>query len=323
MSEYQFYEFLAVDRPLTADQQASVRALSTRARITSTSFVNEYHWGDFKGSPDELVRKYYDVHLYYANWGTRRLLLKVPAVALSGVDLDQYIVGEHMDARRSGKNVVLDLGSDGETEDYWDEDQEWTLGGFTALRAELLDGDLRPLYLVFLAAIGVWAIDEDAFDYADGDVLEPPVPPGIGTLTWAQQALADFLRLDTDLLAEAASASRPRDAVEHHVPREWVTALPPKVKDYALVALLAGDHAAARARLLRRHGGSVSNTAAEGTRTIGELLDAAAKRKQVREQQDAAEQARTRAELQRREADSRAVHLARLAKSPDYAWQRA
>lgn len=282
MSEYQFYEFLAVDRPLTADQQASVRALSTRARITSTSFVNEYHWGNFKGSPDDLVRKYYDLHLYYANWATRRLVLKVPAVALSGVDLDRYIVGEHMDARRSGKNVILDLGSEGEPEDCWDEDQEWTLGSFTALRTELLDGDLRPLYLVFLAAIGVWAIDEDAFDYADGDVLEPPVPTGLGELTGAQQALADFLRLDADLLAEAASASRPRDAVEKRVPRDWVAALPPKVKDDALVALLAGDHAAARTKLLRRHGGTASNPAAEGARTIGELLDAAAKRTQER-----------------------------------------
>ncbi len=282
MSEYQFYEFLALDRPLTTDQQAAVRALSTRARITSTSFVNEYHWGDFKGSPDELVRKYYDLHLYYANWGTRRLLIKVPAVALSGLELERYIVGDHMDARRSGKNMILDLGSEDDPEDYWDEDQEWTLSSFAALRAELLDGDLRPLYLAFLAAIGVWAIDEDAFDYADGDVLEPPVPTGLDELTGAQQALADFLRLDADLLAEAASASRPRDAVGQNLPREWVSALPAKVKDDALVALLAGDHAAARASLLRRHSGNASDTATEGTRTIGELLDAAAKRKQVR-----------------------------------------
>ncbi|MFF7926153.1 hypothetical protein ACFZDP_34315 [Streptomyces mirabilis] len=45
VSEYQYYEFLAVDRPLTEAEIAQVRALSTRARITSTSFVNEYHWG--------------------------------------------------------------------------------------------------------------------------------------------------------------------------------------------------------------------------------------------------------------------------------------
>lgn len=34
MSEYQYYEFLAIDRPLDDTQQAQVRSLSTRARIT-------------------------------------------------------------------------------------------------------------------------------------------------------------------------------------------------------------------------------------------------------------------------------------------------
>jgi hypothetical protein len=68
VSEYQYYEFLALDRPLTAAEQAEVRRLSTRARITATSFTNEYHWGDFRGSPDELMRRYYDAHLYFANW---------------------------------------------------------------------------------------------------------------------------------------------------------------------------------------------------------------------------------------------------------------
>lgn len=43
MSEYQYFEFLAVDRPLTPAEQAEVRQLSTRARITATSFTNEYH----------------------------------------------------------------------------------------------------------------------------------------------------------------------------------------------------------------------------------------------------------------------------------------
>jgi hypothetical protein len=49
MSEYLYYEFLAVDRALDAHQVDEVRALSTRATITPTSFVNTYHWGDFHG----------------------------------------------------------------------------------------------------------------------------------------------------------------------------------------------------------------------------------------------------------------------------------
>jgi hypothetical protein len=59
MSEYQYYEFLAIDRPLTDREMADLRALSTRAHITPVSFTNEYHWGDFKGDPAALMRHYF------------------------------------------------------------------------------------------------------------------------------------------------------------------------------------------------------------------------------------------------------------------------
>ena len=67
--------------------------------------------------------------------------------------------------------------------------------------------DLRPLYLAWLSAYGGWESDEDAFGGEDEDELEPPVPAGLGSLTAAQRALADFLRLDPDLLQAAAENS--------------------------------------------------------------------------------------------------------------------
>jgi len=48
MSEYQYYEFLTIDRPLTAKEMTELRVLSTRATITPVSFTNKYNWGDFK-----------------------------------------------------------------------------------------------------------------------------------------------------------------------------------------------------------------------------------------------------------------------------------
>jgi hypothetical protein len=51
MSEYQYYEFLAIDRLLTKDEVAELRALLTRATIIPVSFTNEYNWGNFKGDP--------------------------------------------------------------------------------------------------------------------------------------------------------------------------------------------------------------------------------------------------------------------------------
>lgn len=78
MSEYQYYEFLALDRPLTEKQRAELRSISTRAEITATRFVNEYQWGDLKGDPRAMVERYFDAFLYLANWGTRRLMFRLP-----------------------------------------------------------------------------------------------------------------------------------------------------------------------------------------------------------------------------------------------------
>jgi hypothetical protein len=50
MSEYQYYEFQAIDRPLTRKEMEGLRALSSRATITPHSFTNVYNWGDFKGT---------------------------------------------------------------------------------------------------------------------------------------------------------------------------------------------------------------------------------------------------------------------------------
>ena len=78
MSEYQYYEFQTVDPPLGEADRKALRALSSRARITTTSFTNHYEWGDFKGDPRQLVERWFDLHLYLANWGTRRLIVRLP-----------------------------------------------------------------------------------------------------------------------------------------------------------------------------------------------------------------------------------------------------
>ncbi|WP_319549333.1 hypothetical protein [Desulfogranum marinum] len=83
MSEYQYYEFLSIDRPLTADEMAQLRALSTRAVITPVSFTNEYNWGDFKGDPSKLMQYYFDAHVYVANWMTAIFMVRLPIEALS------------------------------------------------------------------------------------------------------------------------------------------------------------------------------------------------------------------------------------------------
>ena len=54
MSEYQYYDFRAIDRPLTKKEMAALRSISTRAAITTTSFTNHYEWGDLNANPSKL-----------------------------------------------------------------------------------------------------------------------------------------------------------------------------------------------------------------------------------------------------------------------------
>ncbi|MFP2897854.1 hypothetical protein [Corallococcus sp. 4LFB] len=147
MSEYQCYEFTAIDRPLTSKQMAELRGISTRAEISPTRFWNEYHWGDLKADPAKLLARYFDAHLYFANWGTHRLMLRLPRARADVKVLKGYFTG--LNAARLtlvGEHVVLDFSSQDEAPED-DGEGQGSLAALSSVRAELLRGDLRPAYL--------------------------------------------------------------------------------------------------------------------------------------------------------------------------------
>ena len=55
-----------------------MRRQSSRAEITPWSFDNEYQFGDFGGDAVEMLRRGYDFHLHYANFGIRKLMIRLP-----------------------------------------------------------------------------------------------------------------------------------------------------------------------------------------------------------------------------------------------------
>src|SRR5690349_19197594 len=109
VSEYQYYEFLAVDRPLTEPEMRELRAVSSRAVITPTRFTNHYEWGDFKGDPRAWMERYFDAFLYFANWGTHELMLRLPRRALEPATAKLYCRGDAASARVKGGNVILEF----------------------------------------------------------------------------------------------------------------------------------------------------------------------------------------------------------------------
>src|SRR5437764_1076638 len=78
MSEHQCIAFRAIDRPVSQENLEYMRKQSSRAKVTPWSFDNEYHFGDFRGNTEEMLRRGYDLHLHYANYGIRTLLIRFP-----------------------------------------------------------------------------------------------------------------------------------------------------------------------------------------------------------------------------------------------------
>ncbi|MHA7305640.1 hypothetical protein ACX80E_10400 [Arthrobacter sp. TMN-49] len=304
MSECQYYEFLAIDRPLTGEEQDDIRSLSTRARITATSFTNEYHYGDFRGDPNRLMQRHYDAHLYVANWGTRRVMFRLPSTLLDLGTSAEYCIDDHASTQVSGEFTVLDFISEDEDAGFdpdFDDDEHALLSEIVGVRAELAAGDLRPLYLAWLASCSSFDLGAEAINGG----LEPPVPPGLATLTAAQQALADFLRVDEDLLAVAALNSPALEATAD-IPgarNDWIQRLPDAEKNQHLLLVMQGKAAQVGAELNRRYrDASASGFPSPSRRPVTALLKATAQRRDEHARRAATE----RAEAKERQEQKRA-----------------
>jgi hypothetical protein len=318
VAEYQYYEFLAIDRPLDAGQLAELRALSTRARISPSRFVNTYQWGDFRGDPRTLMTQCFDAFLYTANWGTRRLMLRLPSRLLDPSTARRYCHTDSASAWAAGKIVILDLSREDQDASWEDEEYgEESLGSIIPARAELATGDLRLLYLA-------WLLSVESGELADDDA-EPPIPPGMAALNAPLRSLADFLRLGEDLIAVAAEASEEQQDCSPS-PKElkrWVAVLPARERDALLVRLVLGDDVHLRAELLRRsHGESTDGPKHREPRTVAELRNAAAARRVERERLAAIERARKRARRERDAALARDKRLEELALHEEQAWRQ-
>src|SRR6266540_7322734 len=97
MSEYQYYEWQTIDRPLNAREQAEVNGLSSHMdTVTSTQAIVTYSWGDFKHDPKQVLLKYFDAFLYDSNFGVRELIFRLPK-KLVDVDLFQpYLIEDRV-----------------------------------------------------------------------------------------------------------------------------------------------------------------------------------------------------------------------------------
>ena len=230
MSEYQRYEFMTVDKPLTPQQVAAVDKLSSHINVSSTHAIVEYNWGDFKHNPIKVLHDYFDGFLYWANWGSPQLAFRFPHGVLPADLIEKYAFDDFVDFTRQKDYDILDIHfGEMEPPDEW---EDYELGSMIALREELMEGDTRSLYITWLADQQEGGYYEDEED--DEDLIVPPVPPNFGALTPAQKALANLLQVPSELLAAAAVHSSGTTAKEDDF-AAWIELLPAeRSRDYLL-----------------------------------------------------------------------------------------
>jgi len=318
MSEYQYYEFQAVDQPLSSGQMEELRRYSSRAQITPSSFINVYNYGDFRGDPDKLVGKYFDAFLYLANWGTRWLMLRVPKKLLAPTVATSYSAADCLSSRQQGDHLVLSFRSDDEDSGEWAEEEGW-LASLMPIRAALARGDHRALYLGWLLGV----LDDEVED----DAVEPVVPPGLGELDASLARLAEFLRIDTDLIAAAAeaSAAAPETSLSRLEIAAWISTLPGEERDRLLADLVADADPRLVLDLQQRalsaaHGNATGSSVPR--RTAAELMARARYLGVARRKKEAAERVRQEAKRAREAARRRKAHLESLRGKESALWSK-
>ena len=232
MSEYQRYEFMTSDRPLTRAQLDAVNSLSSHIEASATHALIEYHWGDFKHNPIQVLHEFFDGFLYWANWGSPQLALRFPHGILPTDLIDGYDLEDFVTFTRYPDYDILDIHfGEMEAPDLW---TEYELGSLIPIRDELMEGDLRALYIVWLAAQGMMGSYDEEEDY---EIDVPPVPPAFGKLTAAQRALAELLQVPEELLVAAARHSKAGKPTAGDDFAAWVKLLPPDSQMDYLVRL--------------------------------------------------------------------------------------
>ena len=318
MSEYQYYEFQAVDRALSKEDRAELRRISSRAQITATSFTNHYEWGDLKADPGNMVKRWFDLHLYLANWGSRRFMIRLPKKFIDRDRFADFLPGiDEVAIYDSGDNTIFDVDIAEMPEDSyeWDDGSGW-LAALAPLRADLLSGDLRVLYLAWL--IGV------QWDVVPGNEMEPL--PGIGPTNGGLEAFADFFRIDPDLVRAASESGAVSETPELSAEtfRAALGTIEDEQKTSWLYRLVRGDPRVAaevRSRVEKALSSSEDSSARPGLRTVSDLRARASEIGKARKAAEAERREARRLESERREEEKRRSRLRDLRLRGEEVWQ--
>ncbi|MCU0683328.1 MAG: hypothetical protein MUF34_14005 [Polyangiaceae bacterium] len=274
MSGYDYYEFRTVDRLLSEAAMVALGGVSSRAEIAADRLVVTYNYGSFRGDPLALVHEHFDVMVHVSRYHGCRLLFRLPSRVVSPKSLRPYVADGRVLVHEKPGHVVVELvGFDEDGRDWVDEDEgPDAMKHALALRQQMLEGDLAPLYVAWL---GAHANDDD-----DDATLEPPVPPGLRKPSRALQALVELLSVPDELLDVAAKASPTPPKAAGPTERAfttWLRAVPERQRNEWLKRAAWEGETGIGAEVLRKFRKDTSAPAekpVKGKRSVGELVTA-------------------------------------------------
>ncbi|CCI27241.1 hypothetical protein [Microcystis aeruginosa] len=287
MSEYQYYEFQAIDRPLTQEERAAICELSSRVKPTATTASFTYSYGNFRGDPKQVLARYFDIMYYITNWGTQQLMFRFPTSLINRETIELYCIDNYISLSFAGDWAILDWEfSQEEGFNDWIEG-EGILSELIGLCQEILQQDYRGLYLAWLKAIDL----SEGYIDIDKTQLEPPLPPGLGQLSAAQKAFTEIFELDEHLLNVACASSGKLTTISEQTWQQAISQLSASERQDFLLRLAKGEHNLS-AKLKQKLSQLIPTSPASNQprRTIQELLEAAAeegKKAEKRRQQEA------------------------------------
>ncbi|CAN5600430.1 hypothetical protein BH10PLA2_BH10PLA2_09630 [soil metagenome] len=246
MSEFQYVTFRAIDGPVSAKNLAFMAKQYSRAKVTEWAFTNEYHYGDFGGDAQEMLRRGYDIHLHYANFGIRTLMIRLPRGFADAQAAKPYCDTESITIHKdkSGPGIILEISpahEPGDLDELWN--LEEVMDQLLGVRAEILEGDLRPLYLAHLAA----SMD---MEHDPETTLEGPVPAGLNKPTSSQRALAGLYGIGKAMLMAIARESDPLPEKTEASLENWLASQPVDRKNAWLLEWLSNPESRERLSVL-------------------------------------------------------------------------
>lgn len=316
MSEYQYIAFRATDRPLTDQEFDFAQTQSSRAEITRRSFTNEYHFGDFRGDPEKLLRRGFDAHLHYANYGVRTVMMRLPlGLPFPKLLWSKYVDGERITWKKDKKGnggilIISPFNEGGDLDEIWELDPY--VDDISQVRNELIGGDLRALYVVWLCG------SQDG--YADpSDLIEPPIPAGIGQASAACQGLLEFYDIDPLTLIAAGEGALPCPDIAdaNDVTKKWIAGLRAGEARKLLSQFLTGDAATAKADVMQRIRAEADHAAWPTTSDRRTLEQLRQRTEQLRDAENARERAKQQAAATREAKRKERERLARMKQMVD------